>query len=100
MPYKNFGGHRWKWVCSRATRAKAENVQRRLEAGVPHTVNGATYYGVVLVVVRERKLGSPSALVPTVYDVYARPSWTGKKAGYTLTSNLFETKCRVATYGD
>lgn len=102
MPYKNFGGHRWKWVCSRTTEAKAENVKRRLldKAPIYTESHGYVLYGnTVHVMIHKKKLGSKTALVPTVYEVYARPAMIHAD-GYGISGRKFATLCRIATYGD
>lgn len=63
--YRWYGKRVYKWACSRTSATTAERVKTRAQ-------NMQMY-----VRITARKLGSKSAIVPTVYDVWLAPK-TGK----------------------
>lgn len=85
--FKKIKGKMYKWAGSRSTKLKAEKLQTKLN----HTEK-------VMAVIRVRKLGSPTALVPTVYEIWVRPTAFGKSIGLTLKSDRLETLIRVAQH--
>lgn len=84
MPFKVIRGKQYKWAASRSSESRAERLKTKFEKT-----------GLVHAVIHTKKLGSQFALVPTVYEVYVRPTDEGKLKGYTLKSKRLETFIRV-----
>lgn len=84
MPFKVIRGKQYKWAASRSTESQAYRIKTRYEK------TGKVHAEIVT-----KRLGSLTALVPTVYEIYVRPTAEGKKEGYTLKSRKLETMIRI-----
>ena len=84
MDFKIIRGKKYKWAAARSTKAKANALKEKYNKS-----------GIVHAVVVSRKLGSKTALVPTVYEIWVRPTAEGQARGYALTSKILEIFIRT-----